>query len=97
MTRLLITEAGEEKIITDIASYRTERNQVRIELASIYANYEVGSRSSLYCREDKIVALVNRFHELEDVIARFEHAEQRDANIDAGWNIVSESQREDES
>lgn len=97
MTRLLITEAGEEKIITDIAGYCTELYQVKAELVSIYADFEDGFRSSLYCREGEIVTLVNRYNELKYVIGRFEQAEARDANIYAGWHIVNECQRGDES
>lgn len=96
MTRLLITEAGEENMITDIATYREELHQVSAKLVSIYADFEDGSRSSLYFREGEIVTLINRYNELKYVIGRFEQAETRDANIDAGWHIVQECQQEGE-
>lgn len=97
MTRLLITEAGEEKTITDIAAYREELHQISTKLVSIYADFKDGSQSSLYSREAEIVTLINRYNELKYVIGRFEQAEVRDANIDAGWHIVNECQCEEES
>jgi hypothetical protein len=91
MSRITITENGVEKVVTDIAPYRAERDGVLAKLKLIYADYEKGTLSALDAREPEIVDLVNRHNELTHLIDRFDEAAVRRGNILAGWEIVKQN------
>ena len=90
MSRITITENGVDKIVTDIAPYRAERESVRAKLTAIYADFEKGPVDALAAREQEIVDLANRYNELTYLIERFDQAAVRRANILAGWEIVKQ-------
>ena len=90
MTSITIEEDGSEKLITDIAPYRDEREAVLAKLAPIYADFDEGAVDALAAREQEIVDLANRYNELTDLIERFEEATTRRANVLAGWEIVKQ-------
>ena len=94
MSRIPITENGVEKVVTDIAPYRAERDGVLAELEAIFADFEEGTLSALDAREAEIVDLVNRYNELTNLIERFDKASVRSANILAGWEIVKQNRAE---
>jgi hypothetical protein len=91
MSRITITEGGVEKIVTDIAPYRAERDSVLGKLNRIYADFERGPVGNLDMREREIVDLVNRYNELTHLIDRFDEAAVRRGNILAGWEIVKQN------
>jgi hypothetical protein len=95
MTRITITEGGHEKIVTDIAPYRAERDAVIAKLRPIYADFEKGPVDALASREQEIVDLANRYNELSNLIKRFDAAAVRRANILAGWEIVKQHRADD--
>lgn len=95
MARIIITEDGREKIVTDIAPYRDEREAVLAKLAPIYDGFEKGPVDALAAREQEIVDLANRYNELTNLIERFDDATTRRANILAGWEIVKQHRAED--
>ncbi|MBN2971005.1 hypothetical protein JW805_03110 [Roseomonas aeriglobus] len=97
MTRITITENGCETIVTDIAPYRAELTATVAKLKPIYARFESGTVSALDGREDEIVRHINRVEELEYMIASFEQACIRRANILAGWEIVKRYHAEGEA
>ena len=90
MSRITVTENGAEKVVTDIAPYRAERDDVLAKLTRIYADFEKRPLSALEPREQEIVDLVNRYSELAHIIDRFDQASVRRANILAGWEIVKQ-------
>lgn len=90
MSRITITENGAEKVVTDIAPYRAERDDVLAKLTGIYTGFEKGTVSALNAREEEIVDLVNRYNELGHILDRFDQASVRRANILAGWEIVKQ-------
>ncbi|RUN78433.1 hypothetical protein EJC47_00725 [Sphingomonas sp. TF3] len=94
MSRITITENGVEKVVTDIAPHRAERESVLAELSAIYADFEKGTLSALDTREAEIVDLVNRHNELTNLVERFDKASVRRANILAGWEIVKQNRAE---
>lgn len=94
MSRITITEDGRDKVITDIAPYRTELEATFARLAPIYAEFEKGPVSALDAREAEIVTLANRYNELKHIIARFDEASVRRVNILAGWEIVKQHRTE---
>lgn len=91
MSRIIITENGVEKVVTDIAPYCTERDDVLGKLNRIYADFEKGPVGNLDTHEQEIVDLVNRYNELIHTIERFDEAGIRRANIFAGWEIVKQN------
>lgn len=90
MSRITITEKGIDKVVTDIAPYRAEREGVLAKLTHIYADFEKGPVETLASSEQEIVDLVNRYNVLTDLIERFDEAGIRRANILAGWAIVKQ-------
>lgn len=94
MSRVTITENGAEKVVTDIAPYRAEREGVLAELQTIYAGYDKNALSALDAREVEIVDLVNRYNELTNLIERFDKASVRSANLLAGYEIVKQNRAE---
>ena len=97
MARITIAEDGIEKLVTDIAPYRAERDVVLAELTQIFADFETGPVSALDAREAEIVDLVNRYNELTHLIDRFDEAAIRRTNILAGWEIVKQHRDESSS
>lgn len=94
MSRITVTEDGAEKVVTDIAPYRAERDGVLAELTAIFADFEKGALSALDTREAEIVDLVNRYNELTNLIERFDEASVRRGNILTGWEIVKQNRAE---
>lgn len=94
MTRITVIENGVEKVVTDIAPYRAERDDVFEKLSSIFADFEKGPVGALDPREVEIVDLVNRYNELTHLIDRFDEAATRRGNILAGWEIVKQNRAE---
>ncbi|WP_374943156.1 hypothetical protein [Sphingomonas sp.] len=91
MSRITITENGVEKVVTDIAPYRAELEDVLAKLTRIYADFEQGTLSALDAREGEIVDLINCYNELTHLIEKFDEAGVRRANILAGWEIVKQN------
>ncbi len=90
MTRITVTKDGVDKIVTDIAPYRAEREVVFARLTAFYAGVEQDSIDALAAREPEIVDLVNRYNALTHLIERFDAAAIRRANLLAGWEIVKQ-------
>lgn len=90
MSRITITENGVDKVVTDIAPYRVERDDALAKLTHIYTDFDEETLSVLNSREQEIVDLANRYNELTNMIERFDKAGVRRANILAGWEIVKQ-------
>jgi len=90
MTAITMEVGGTTRSITDIAPYRIDLAATGRKLAAIYAAFDPTFPEGLAPRESEIVDLVNRYQELKEIIDRWEAAEQRDANILAGWALVED-------
>lgn len=97
MSRIVITENGREKVVTDIAPYVAERDAVVASLEAIYVDYKQRPGGALGPQESAIVDLVNRYHELDWWIEQFEIERVRRDNIRAGWDIVQKHRAADVS
>lgn len=90
MSAITVMVGGVERTITDITSYRSDLANTGRLLEKLYADFDPERPELLVSREEDIVKLFNRYHELRAIIDQWDGAEQSRENVLAGWALVEE-------